>query len=245
MELISLVGIFSVLLAGAVTAFLPCNYPMILGYVSLLVGDKKNQRPLVAMKITFWFFVGFAVTYATFGSVAGFFGQFSQTTLIINNLKPILTVIGGTLFLVIGFILLNVFSLPQKLQGLKSIPLPKNLSINSWWSALSVGVIFAAGWSPCIGPVLGGVLLLAGASGSVLAGMILLLLFSFGIIIPMLLILIVYVKMARHLSLGERFIPYARIVSGALFIFLGVLFVTGNTGIFETFIPLESLQRYL
>ena len=241
----SIVTIVTVIIAGIITAFLPCTYPMIVGYVSLLLTGVRRSRLLPALRVTFYFFLGFAITYVIFGSVAGLFGQFSQTTIFFNNLKPIFITVGGVLFLIIGFMSLNVVPLPARLKRLRSIPLPKLKSFGSWWGAILMGIIFSAGWSPCIGPVLGGILLLAGSSGSVINGSLLLLFFSVGLMIPLLCISIIYVKASKYISLGEKFTPYARAISGIIFITLGILFLTGKIGVFESFIPFEGFEKYI
>ena len=226
-EQLSTVGFTATIVAGFVAVFLPCNFPMLVGYIALLVGDEKSGNTLHVLRKTFWFFVGFAVTYAIFGSAAGLFGQFSKTTLLFNQLKPLIVTAGGLFFIIIGLILLRFLPLPAKLQKLRSIPLPKSISVYSWWGAVLAGVIFATAWSPCIGPVLGGILLLAAASGSVLSGAFLLLLFAFSMMIPLAFVAVVYSQAARRVAFMEKFIPFMRVAGGIAFILLGLSFFLG------------------
>lgn len=246
MEFVSLVAIGSIFLAGIVTAFLPCNYPIILGYISFLLGNTGTRSLFSVLRAFFWFFIGFTMTYIIFGSIAGLFGQFSQVAVAVSQLKPILTTLGGIFFILIGLVFLGLVSLPKKLKAVHSLALPDKGLLQSWWGIVFLGIIFATGWSPCIGPVLGGILILAGSSGSVLAGSFLLFIFSLGLMFPLLLFSLIYAKMAHQFVFGKRFALGARLISAAIFILLGILFITGKMGVFESFISIEPyLEKYI
>ena len=87
-----------------------------------------------------------------------FFGQFTATTVFLSEIQSALVIFGGVFFIILGLVLLQVVPLPSVLKGLHSIPFPHWLQPQSWWGALLLGGIFAASWSPCIGPVLGGII---------------------------------------------------------------------------------------
>ncbi len=227
-EYFSLFSFLTAAVAGTVTVFLPCTYPMIIGYIALIIGDRRNDDMTHILRITFWFFVGFTVTFMVFGSIAGLFGQFSETTLIVNSLRPILTIIGGVFFIIIGLLLLQAIPLPSKLRSMRAIPIPSSLTSHSWWRSCAIGAIFAAGWSPCIGPVLGGMLVLAASSQSVIAGTLLMFMFSVGMVLPMLVIALLYGKTAGRIRRFENIMPIMRVIGGALFIFLGIIFIMGD-----------------
>ena len=204
----------------------------------------SNNIPYT-LTTTHWFFVGFAVTYAILGGVAGLFGQFSQTTMLFNEARPILTIAGAIFFIIVGLILLRAVPLPEKLLKNKSFPIPKILPIHTWWGVTLIGAIFAVGWSPCIGPVLGGVLTLAASSGSVLTGMLLLLAFAVGIMIPLTILAVLYTQAAERLEAIPKFLPSMRIIGGLLFIALGIFFLIGDLSFFSAIGPPEFLERFL
>ena len=181
--------------------------------------------------MTVSFFLGFALTYAFFGSIAGLFGSFSEEVLFFNSARLWIQKAQGVVFLLIGFVMLRAIPLPKFMSGMKSIPLPK-ITMSRWWSAGVVGIIFATGWSPCIGPILGGVLLLAAESGSVLTGTILLVIFSFGLLVPVFILSILYTVAKPHLAFANTLLPYIRFVVGFLFIGIGILAFTGNLDFF-------------
>ena len=244
-EHLSVTLLSAVILAGGITVFLPCTYPMVIGYLSLLVGDERSGDTMHAVRTTAWFFAGFTATYALFGSIAGFFGQFSRTVLLFNESKSLLLLLGGAFFIVIGLLLLRAVPLPSRLRGIRSIPLPKKVSVHRWWGAPILGIIFAAGWSPCIGPVLGGILVLAGSSGSVSVGALLLVLFSVGMFIPILALAVLYSRVARYITGVERYMNIARIVGGIMFIALGISFIIGDFSWLAVVRPPEFLEAYI
>ena len=245
LEQLSLVSFAVTMLAGIITVFLPCTYPMVLGYIALIIGDEDSNNIPYTLTTTHWFFVGFAITYAIFGGIAGFFGQFSQTATLFNQVKPILIVIGAVFFIIVGLVLLRAVPLPEKLLRNKSFPIPKMLPIHAWWGVTLIGAIFAAGWSPCIGPVLGGVLILAGSSGSVITGIVLLLAFALGIMIPLTILALIYTKAAERLQKIPKFLPVTRAIGGLLFIALGIFFLIGDLSFFSQVGPPEFLYKFL
>lgn len=244
-EQLSLISFAVTIFAGIITVFLPCTYPMVLGYIALIIGDEDSDNIPYTLTTTNWFFVGFAITYAIFGGIAGLFGQFSQTTILFNEIKPTLVIIGAVFFIIVGLVLLRAVPLPERLLNNKSFPIPKALSVHSWWGTTLIGAIFAAGWSPCIGPVLGGVLTLAASSGSTVTGMLLLVAFAAGIMLPLTILAIIYTKAADRLKEIPKFLPSMRIAGGILFIALGVFFLIGDLSFFSTVGPPEFLQRFL
>ena len=245
LEHLSLISFAATILAGIITVFLPCTYPMVLGYIALIIGDEDSGNIPYTLTTTHWFFIGFALTYAIFGGIAGLFGQFSQTAMLFNEARPILIIAGAIFFIIVGLVLLRAVPLPEKLLSNKSFPIPKVLPVHSWWGVTLIGAIFAAGWSPCIGPVLGGVLTLAASSGSVLTGILLLFAFAVGIMIPLTILAILYTKAAERLEAIPRFLPAMRIIGGLLFIALGIFFLIGDLSFFSTIGPPEFLKKFL
>ena len=218
---------------------------MVLGYIALIIGDEDSNNIPYTCTTTMWFFAGFAITYALFGGIAGLFGQFSQATALFNEIKPTIVLIGAIFFIIVGLILLRAVPLPERLLNNKSFPIPKALSVHSWWGTVLIGAIFAAGWSPCIGPVLGGILTLAASSGSTITGILLLVAFSVGIMLPLTILALLYTKAAERLEKIPKFLPSMRIIGGILFIALGVFFLIGDLSFFSKVGPPEFLQRFL
>lgn len=215
--------LLSVFIAGVVTTLLPCTYPMVIGYVAMFLADKEN-----IFKTTFWFFLGFTIVYVLFGLIATLFGQFSDTVIIFNSIKGYIPIIGGIFFVIIGLILLQKIPLPNFLKKIHSIRFPSWLKINKWWGAFILGAIFATAWSPCIGPVLGGVLLLAATKETIFLGAFLMFVFAIGIMVPMVIISILYLKATNLVKNTEKITRIASILGGFIFIVLGLTFLLGG-----------------
>ena len=239
------VSFVAAFIGGVVITFFPCTYPMLIGYLALLISGERQTSISRSLCATFWFFIGFAITYALFGGIAGLFGQFSQVTVFFNTLKPLFTTVGSILFLIIGLVLLRVVPLPEKLKQSRAASLPTAVSPNTRWGALTIGAIFAVGWSPCVGPLLGGILLLAATSGSVITGMALLVVFSLGMMVPLAALTILYAKSSRLLQVIERKTPVMQMVGGFLFIVIGLLFLVGGLSFFPYPSFLEGLEQYI
>ena len=233
-------------LAGLVTSFLPCTFPLLIGYVALLTGDKDSSNLFHSLSKVFFFFLGFAITFTFFGAVAGLFGQFSETAILVNNFRPILTLVGGIFFIFIGVIILQLVPLPGSLHRIYTFSLPKKERIvGSKWGAIFTGVVFAAAWSPCIGPVLGGILFLSATSGSALIGALLTLVFSVGMVVTITIISVLYSVSASKLEGMSKFIPAMRIFGGVLFIVMGILFITGNFVFFADYSIPEFAEPFI
>ena len=238
----SLIALF---VAGFVSSLLPCTYPLILGYVGILVGG--SERSLRRGLAKLWlFFAGFAATFVTYGAIAGIFGTFSDAAIFSNSVRPFLVTVGGVLLILIGLVLLHAVPLPNVLRRNWMVRVPSLMSkATSPWTVLLLGVVFAAGWTPCIGPVLGGALVLAGTSGSVAGGALLLFVFSVGLFASLFLITVLYVRFVAQLRVVERALPYVSGVAGVLFILLGISFLTGHLSTFSALVPEDLILRFL
>ena len=231
--------------AGVIMVFLPCTYPLCLGYLALIAGDTGRGKVGKVVFLTLWFFVGFAFVYTLLGSAAGIFGQFTATTLFLTELQHILLILGGIFFLAIGLVMLQIVPLPSFLKGVHSIPFPRWLTPHSWWGATLLGAIFAASWSPCIGPVLGGILLLAASSGSFWYGALLLFVFSLGIMTPLLILSVLLSALSSRISVSDRFLSSLRFLAGVLFILLGVAFLFADFSFLGSLAPPSFFEDYI
>ncbi len=243
-ETISLIALASILLAGVITALLPCTYPMLIGYIALIIGEKESGTGHL-LRVMWSFLAGFTLVYILFGSVAGLFGQFSREALIFNSGKPILLTLGALFFITVGLVMLDVIPLPRKMRGIQFIPLPKKISSRSWWRAFFIGTIFAAGWSPCIGPVLAAILVLAGTPGSVLIGASLMLLFALGMAVPFIILTLLYARASAYIQIIGTYTSVMRVAAGLLFILLGVSFMINDFSFLSTVQPFGFLGRYI
>ena len=208
---------------GGIFSFLsPCVLPLIPSYLSFITGisfeDFKTGDKALIRKLTIVnslsFISGFSVVYVLLGVFSSFlsFLFYSETVRIIIGI--IIIVFG---LYIMGILKIGFLSMDRRVH-LKSKP---KGAIGSF----IVGLSFAAGWTPCIGPILGTILSLAGSSGSALYGFKLLLVYSAGLAIPFFITSLVINTILSHFSIIQKYIRVIMILSGLLLITFGILFL--------------------
>ncbi|MEX0934005.1 MAG: cytochrome c biogenesis protein CcdA [Candidatus Paceibacterota bacterium] len=251
---ISIGFIIAAFFAGLLTFLAPCTLPLVPAYLGFISGvdqeELKNPKSAVRARRKIFlnglaFIVGFSLIFIIFGILAGFAG---------TALAPYriwLARAGGVLVILFGLFMLGFFKLPF-FQTDKRIPIPKWLTLGKPSSSLFIGGTFALGWTPCVGPILGSILLLAGTSGTALTGGIMLTVFSFGLALPFLAIALAFSQATAYIEKISKYLRWVSIVGGVFLILLGVLLATDNFGLtiqygyelFE-FINYEGLLDYL
>ncbi|NQV93170.1 sulfite exporter TauE/SafE family protein [Candidatus Kaiserbacteria bacterium] len=254
MEIIGIGFILSAFVAGLLTFLAPCTLPMVPAYLGFISGVSKEdleddtKRDVVRKKIFlngFFFVLGFSIVFILLGTLAGVIGQ---------GLIPYriwLTRIGGVFVILFGFFMLGVFNLPF-LQTDRKIKTPQWIQIGKPSSSLIIGSAFAFGWTPCVGPILGSILLLASTSSTVLDGALLLTVFSVGLAIPFLFVAVGFSHATTYITKLSQYLKWVSVIGGIFLIILGLLLVTNNFGLliqygFELFgfIEYSSLLDYL
>ncbi|MEX2013856.1 MAG: cytochrome c biogenesis protein CcdA [Parcubacteria group bacterium] len=240
--------------AGLLTFLAPCTLPLVPAYLGFISGVdqealKNPETAKFARRKIFFnglaFIVGFSAVFILFGVLAGFAG----TALAPYRLW--LARVGGVLVILFGLFMLGFFKLPF-FQSDKHIPIPKWLTLGKPSSSLFIGGTFALGWTPCVGPILGSVLLLAGATGTAVTGGLMLTVFSIGLAIPFLLIALAFSKATAYIDRISRYLKAVSVVGGIFLILLGLLLATDNFGLtiqygYELFdfINYDRLLEYL
>jgi cytochrome c-type biogenesis protein len=228
------IGTFSALLGGLLTFLAPCTLPLIPAYIGFLGGTSfranggKELSSTLRMQIAvnaLLFVLGFSLIFIFFGLVSGTVGKF----LILH--RAVLSQVAGLVVIFFGAVMLGYVTLPRFFSG-RSLP--------SWllpaqpFSAFLLGVLFAIGWSPCLGPILGTILLLAGQSGTALHGAYLLMIYSLGLGIPFLLVAVLYGSAFTYVERFARFLPAVSMVAGGFLVFIGILLLVGQFGLLNT-----------
>ena len=246
--------ILASLFAGLLTFLAPCTLPLVPAYLGFISGvDQealKNPATASAARRKIFlnglaFIVGFSLIFIVFGVLAGFAG---------TALAPYriwLARIGGVLVILFGLFILGFFKL-SFFQTDKRIPIPKWLTLGKPSSSLFIGGTFALGWTPCVGPILGSILLLAGTSGTALTGGVMLTVFSIGLATPFLLIALAFSKATAYIDRISKYLKAVSIIGGIFLIILGLLLATDNFGLtiqygYELFdfINYDRLLEYL
>jgi cytochrome c-type biogenesis protein len=221
---------FAAFIAGLITFLAPCTLPLVPGYLGFISGvsTKDLQDPQKAktarrtiLKNGIAFVVGFSVVFIVMGLLLGLLGQklaFYQVWL---------TRIGGLFVIVFGLFMLGIFKLPM-FHADTRMKLPSFLHVGSPGSSFTVGAAFAFGWSPCVGPVLGGVLALATVSSTALQGAFLLFAFSLGLAVPFILVALLFSSATAYIAKIAVYMKYISFVGGLILIFVGVLLVMND-----------------
>ncbi|MEW6524776.1 MAG: cytochrome c biogenesis protein CcdA [Bacillota bacterium] len=208
--------------AGLVSFLSPCIIPLLPVYLAYLAGTTveeavvpggQAQRSLIISGALF--VVGLSTTFVWMGALAGWLGQ----TLV--AFAPVVRVVGGLILAAFGLQLLGLWRFPAGL----SAGLPR---VGGPWRGFLMGAGLAAGWSPCLGPIIGSILVYAAVGGGTLAGAILLAAYSLGLSLPFFLSLVFAPRLLVPL---RRVAPYARVVramGGVVLLVAGVLVLTGQ-----------------
>ncbi len=213
-------------LAGLLSFLSPCVLPLVPGYVSLISGAsveelQSSERRLLGtvMLHSVTFVLGFSVVFIALGAVATGVGQ------VVNEYHSLLSKIAGVIVIIFGLHLTGILKI-KALYADKRMHDVKGSS--SAFGSFAVGFAFAFGWTPCIGPILATILVLASAQGTVMKGVVLLAVYSMGLAVPFLLtslgvdrFLAFYGRFRKHLHTVE-------VLSGILLIAIGVLIFLNN-----------------
>lgn len=222
---VSLVAAF----AGGVLSFIsPCVLPLIPGYLSFVSGVSMEElrggetpgssrwQVLVA---SLAFVAGFSVVFVSLGASASAIGEFLMSRL------PLLGKIAGVLIVIFGLHTMGVFRI-RWLEMEKRVHAQRKPA--GLLGAFVVGIAFAFGWTPCIGPILGGILVIAGSKETILEGVRLLAVYSAGLGIPFLLTAVAVNHFFAASARIRRHYQAIEVTSGALLIVIGVLIFTNQ-----------------
>src|SRR5438876_919182 len=227
-------SIFTAFVAGLVSFLSPCVLPLVPGYLSIISGSSLDQLKArekdgslfrTVLLNSIMFIVGFSITFILLGATATWLGQ-----ILLSRMK-LLGQIAGLILIVFGIHLLGIikFNVLYKDKRFHNVEKPRGLL-----GALVLGLAFAFGWTPCIGPILATILTIASTKQTVAEGMFLLAVYSAGLGIPFLLTSLALNKFLTFYGRFKRHFHAVEVVSGALVIAVCVLFLTGGLTRFAT-----------
>lgn len=219
--------------AGTVSITSPCCLPLLPGYLSYISslpvsGLDERQARRATLRASLLFVGGFTTVFTLLGLTASALGA-----LFLRNLPVIVRWSGGVIIL-LGLATMGVLRIPA-LQRERRLDLARVPRGPAW--AFPMGMAFAAGWTPCIGPILATILTTAAASGTAVWGAVLLLCYSLGLGLPFVLLGQGFGRATRSMDWLRRHGRHVELVGGALLVGIGVLFVTGEWQ--RLFIPLQ------
>lgn len=239
------VSIPAALIAGLVSFLSPCVLPLVPPYLIYLTGatiehvasgEKVSSSKRAVMMSALMFVLGFSTVFVALGASASLIGG------LIRAWSAELSIVAGIVIIIMGLHFLGLTRIGLLMrEGRLTAPKPVGL-----WGAYVMGLAFAFGWTPCIGPILAAILSVAAAEATVTRGAMLLAVYSAGLGIPFLLAAFMveqfsslFARMKRHLATVER-------VMGVLMVITGIGFLTGavtsvSVWLLETFPALQNL----
>ncbi len=217
------------LIAGLLSFFSPCILPLIPAYFSFITGltldeltlDARETRKKVLLS-TLAYVCGFSFIFILLGASASFLGS------VMAKYSWLIRYAGGGIVIIFGLHLLGIINI-------KGLNFEKRIHMSEkplhLMGTFVIGMAFGAGWSPCIGPLLGSILIVAGNQETIIEGMLLLGVYSAGLALPFILISLFINRLLEIMKRATRVLMYVNKVSGILLITLGVLLITDRLGI--------------
>ena len=220
------ISYISAFIAGFLSFLSPCVLPLIPSYISYITGisfadlDAEHPTHVVRKKAIFHsvaFILGFTTVFVLLGASATYIGSF------LHSYTSLIRKIGGLLIILFGIHITGLFPI-NLLMGEKRVTIRHKPS--GYVGSFLVGLVFAAGWTPCIGPILATILTLAATEESVYQGILLLLLYSLGLGIPFLLSSLAMHQFLLFFNRYKKFIRSFEILTGIFLVLIGILLFT-------------------
>jgi len=220
------VTIFAALLAGLVSFLSPCVLPLVPPYIVYLAGtsleqltddDPKTGSLRDTLLAAFVFVCGFSTVFVALGASASVIGA------VIRAYSAELSIVAGVVIIAMGLHFLGVFRIGALLRE-KRMEMVRPVGL---WGAYLMGLAFAFGWTPCIGPILAAILAVAASEQTVAKGAGLLAVYSLGLGIPFMVAALAVEPFAAFLARFRRHLMMVERVMGGLLVLTGIAFLTG------------------
>ncbi len=235
------VSIYMAFAAGLISFLSPCVLPLVPGYISYIsgvsfaeIGEKEGSTPFLSKEkriiiySSIFFIIGFSAVFILLGATATWIGAF------ISSKTSILTKLAGLLIIFFGIYMMGLIR-PRFLYREARFQIKdKRLG---YVGALLIGAAFAFGWTPCIGPILAGILTYAGTLEKVNQGVFLLLIYSLGLGIPFLVTAIGINQFWRFFNRIKKYMRLLEVTSGAIMVILGFMIFTNKLVLIPAYLP--------
>ena len=239
------ISFFIAFTAGLLSFVSPCVLPLVPSYVSYITGMSLNELTsdeearrvrIITLQNSLLFILGFSLVFIAFGASATFIGH-----VVLTN-QVIIRKVGGILIVFFGLVIMGVLKVPF-LMSYKQYQFSKKPA--GAIGTVLIGVAFAAAWTPCVGPILGTILLYASTSQSMLDGVLLLTVYSAGLGLPL---LITSLAINSFLVSFKRFRNYlwvVSVVSGLFLIAIGIMVFTNSFSLLTAWLSANEIGWYI
>jgi cytochrome c-type biogenesis protein len=219
MENLNLILVF---IEGLLSFFSPCVLPIIPVYISILsnssqdILNNEDFKSSSLLKNTIFFTLGICTTFFLLSMTIGVFSQF-----FIDN-KNLLMLIGGVLIVFMGIFYMELINIPLLQRDKRLNMKVKDMNI---LTSYLLGFTFSFGWTPCIGPMLASVIIMASGSESLLAGNLLVGIYSIGFILPFIIVAIFYKKLFEKFNNTKKYLTILKKIGGIILIISGLIMI--------------------
>ena len=217
--------------AGLLSFLSPCVLPLVPAYVSYLTGStieelKDDKAKLFTIYKSFGFVLGFSIIFILMGLSITSLGK-----LLITH-KDLFRKVGGTLIVVFGLHTIGLFKIKLFYREKRFLLFDK---IKGPFSSVIIGMAFAAGWTPCIGPILSSILIYATSMDSIGKGVFLLIIYSLGLAVPFILTAMAIESFTEQFKKFSKYLPIISTISGVLMLIIGVMIFTNKLAILSQY----------
>ena len=242
MDSISQISLFAAFSAGLLSFISPCVLPLVPSYLSYITGlsvenlakvEERERFKSAILVNALLFIAGFSTIFIAFGASASLIGQ------VLYEYQDIIRKVGGILIIIFGLYLLgilkiNIFMTERRLVHFESRPV-------GYLGSFLIGTAFAAGWTPCVGPVLGTILAYASTTESMSGGVMLLSAYSFGLGLPFFLTAFGMDTFLSYFKSLRTYLGGVSFVSGGLLILVGIMIFTDSVTLFTSFLERNGI----
>ncbi|MEA5060011.1 MAG: cytochrome c biogenesis protein/redoxin [Candidatus Pelethousia sp.] len=223
------VPVITVFIQGLLSFFSPCVLPLIPLYIGYLSGGGKSvdengqevyERRIV-LRNTLFLVLGISFAFGALGLGFTALGRF------FSGNRVLFARIGGILVILFGLYQLGAFGSSMTLSQERRLPLRLDKMAMNPWTALILGFVFSFAWTPCVGPILASVLLMAASSASAAKGFFLIGVYTLGFVLPFLAVGLFTSSLSAFFKRHQKALRYTVKVGGLLMVFMGVMMVTG------------------
>ena len=207
-------------LEGIITFISPCLLPMLPIYIIYFAGGAEHQQRRTIFN-ALGFVLGFSIIFILMGAFASGIGS------LLNKYQTMVNIITGAIVIVFGLNFIGLFRIGFLNSSHK---ISREIKPLGFFSAGLFGMIFAVGWTPCVGAFLGSALLLASQQGSIGKGILMLLVYSLGLGLPFIISAVLIEKLKGTFDFIKKNYRIINIICGSLLIIVGILMITGKIG---------------
>ncbi len=232
-------------LAGILMFLAPCTLPLVPGYLAFIAGvperevSKTGSRDAKrrVMRNAIFFCLGFSIVFVVLGLFAASIGA------VLGPWRELISRGAGVLIIIFGLTMLGLIRIPA-LMSEHRIKAPHFIVVGRPESSFLIGVLFALAWTPCVGPILGTVLLFASSSATATQGALLLFVFSLGLAIPFMGTAFLIGSAGKWFTRMKGSVEFISKMAGVILVVLGLCMLFGYLGFFAQF-EIDGLLNYL